>query len=710
MTALLFFLFVAQADDSMTVDESIQVTFRDVRVHVTDKFGDPVEGLTADDFVLSEAGDRQEISFFEEVDLPTAQEQELSSLEDAELEAAERGEDEPRPLRLGRNVILVLDSSNMRAPAFDEMKEVMTDFIDTHIGPNDFVKLVQLDDQLIHLTSFVRSKERLFNGLANASYKGELYQRLAMQENEVVDHYANFLSPPLGSFTKKIELETEQEYYLDRLREAIRAKELTKSSYYYMFQETLDFFSHVFDQMVGAKAIYLFTGGGYVSKRGFEKTTHTFAEILANDLTSSNVTVYSYVHVPKEPVGYAQRTTGPVSLFGTTNVFSELGSTYRSSEGTILEDVTELTTAPLSITERTGGVMITANSLDGIRKSYDRFSNSVRHYYRLGYTIETPTKKTKVKVKFANKNKENRKWKLHYGKYFNPIEPFIALDTEDQQVSFSAALQYDRGRRDDLDAEWGFRGFNTDQRGYSVPVFVKVPAETFPKNGYMVGFAAFNDVGDLIDMSMARINHEGAADGFLLYDLLIPRSVPHTISGLVVDMDTGAKSNFRREYEQESTEEDELAISSVILSAEPNLQMIPVNHIRCSASDGKSRSPFEARRCMTDPLTMGRYLAKPSVSNIFTSDDKITLFFQVKNSFGPREECEIAMNLQKEGESVDTKLRITDAHEVDGDTINYVAGIGEEGLVPGEYKLDISVLDTTTGERSIDTFAFTVRQ
>jgi len=714
---LLSLLFFSQGDSPPQVDVNIQVVYRDIRVHVTDKNGEPVIGLKPEDFIVKENRKTQDVSFFEEVDLGD-EVMDTLSMDEPASEAGEPGSEvASKSPQSSRNLMLVLDSSNMRPQAFREMKEAMRDFINDYITPNDLVKLIQLDGELIHLSTFVKSKERLLEGLDEAYYRGTLYNRLVMQEGEVIEQYKNYLAPPghgapeAALFNSRVQSDDEafksdQGFYLRRVREAVRAKELSKRAAYTLFNNTMEFFGTVFDQMIGAKAVYLFTGGGYVNKMGIEKTTNHQANTLGYSLTTHNVTVYSFVHVAKDPVAVEMRSLSSVRLDDNTNPLSELGSEGRHIQGTVLEEPTQVTTAPLSASQLTGGIMVTANSVGAIRTELERFGSGIQHYYRLGYTIDAPNSKTKVKIQLAKRQKG---WKIHYGKQFRPIKPFVKKKLKKQRQDFTVELEYGQANRNNLDAEWGFSAFRGADRGESVPVYVKIPRKTFPKKGYMVGFSAHNDVRDLIDMSTAVINHETEADGYLLYDVLIPRTKPAFVRGLVIDLDTGMKSNFEVDYREPKIKSNEMSVASVMLSQDKGLKMIPINHIRCGAAKDGKKETREVNRCEKDPFFMGGFMVKPSITKTFASNERIELLFQVKNTFSPIDQVEVRLDLRGEGKTTETELDISNAHQLDENTVNYMASFSTENLKPGSYSLALSIIDPGSGDVSLHQHPFQIQ-
>ena len=269
------------------VQEQLRVIFRDVRVHVTDRQGKPVRNLKLEDFKLKEKGAEQEITFFEEVDLSPVRD------EDG------RESTIPRQRTSESNIVIIFDSSHMRSEAFPEFKRVIKKFIREQSGEHTLMKVVQLEDRLIHLSPFLRNENLLLDAVDSAEYKGAQIRAIRAQESIVAKSFADFLDP--GYEPQEAALFRADKLY--ELREAVRRKQQIKRNHFLAFESSLRHLGRVFDQMSGSKTVYLFTGGGFVQQnRGLVLSTKSESRQLGRIMNSANLTVYSFVHVPHKSV------------------------------------------------------------------------------------------------------------------------------------------------------------------------------------------------------------------------------------------------------------------------------------------------------------------------------------------------------------------------------------------------------------------------
>ena len=129
---------------------------------VTDQDGNPVRGLTEDDFEIVEKGKPQPITTFEAVDIPIDPPQ-LPDLADSDV-VANDGE--------GRVYLIVIDS--ISAPNAAYAKRELRKFFDEHFGPSDSAAIMFLDRA--HATSgqdFTSNRRLLIKGLDSAVGYGE---------------------------------------------------------------------------------------------------------------------------------------------------------------------------------------------------------------------------------------------------------------------------------------------------------------------------------------------------------------------------------------------------------------------------------------------------------------------------------------------------------------------------------------------------------
>src|SRR5688572_23398760 len=138
IVALTPILGLAQAPARQTPQEPV-ATFRagvraiQVDAVVTDEQGNPVRGLTIEDFEITERGQPQPITTFEAVDLPI--ERQLPDLADADVVSNEGD---------GRIYLIVMDTINPRLAM--NAKRELRKFFDEHFGPGDSAAIMFLGE------------------------------------------------------------------------------------------------------------------------------------------------------------------------------------------------------------------------------------------------------------------------------------------------------------------------------------------------------------------------------------------------------------------------------------------------------------------------------------------------------------------------------------------------------------------------------------
>lgn len=123
---------------------------------VTDMDGNPVRGLTAEDFEITEKGKPQTITTFEAVDIPI--ETQLPDLADADVVTNEGD---------GRIYLIVIDNVSSANAAY--AKREFRKFFEGHFGPNDSAAIMFLDRA--HATAgqdFTSNRRLLIKGIDSA--------------------------------------------------------------------------------------------------------------------------------------------------------------------------------------------------------------------------------------------------------------------------------------------------------------------------------------------------------------------------------------------------------------------------------------------------------------------------------------------------------------------------------------------------------------
>jgi len=139
--------------------ESIEVRVVNVDVVVTDRAGNPVSGLTKDDFQLFENGKPQTITNIYEV-RPTTEGETLNVAGALEPTAAQSAPPPPQEMR-SRRIVLFVDNSSL--PVFERTKvlKALDKYIDKEMRPGDEMTLVTWNPGLRIVTPFTSNRDDL---------------------------------------------------------------------------------------------------------------------------------------------------------------------------------------------------------------------------------------------------------------------------------------------------------------------------------------------------------------------------------------------------------------------------------------------------------------------------------------------------------------------------------------------------------------------
>ena len=153
MISILVLVLVATAY-AQKFGEAVQVTVIEVPVTVVDRNGNPVRGLTKDDFELFDDGRKVPIDYFEVVDMTTI--------------SATRGADAPPPPAAAtRNFLLLFDLANSSPGTIGRATEAAKEFVETQLGERDLaaVAVFTANTGARMITSFTRSRSLLTNAI-----------------------------------------------------------------------------------------------------------------------------------------------------------------------------------------------------------------------------------------------------------------------------------------------------------------------------------------------------------------------------------------------------------------------------------------------------------------------------------------------------------------------------------------------------------------
>jgi VWFA-related protein len=408
-----------------------------VDVRVTDSKGRPVTGLKAEDFKVTEEGLPQEITYFQEISLPspamdlyppsqaaTAVRLPPSRTGGSATAAAPTapapaptapapppGSSHPAPDK--RLLIILFNLSSLSAQDSAFMRDSAERFINHELTPNDLVAVALFDQSLQLLTDFTSDRQKL---LGTLGYLDELDPEKSEQVTS-----DDMQADDLGEY---IVDETEFDLFTtNRQLVAIQA------------------IAEAFRDVPGRKSLVYFSGGLSLND------TETLEQVrettdVANRANLSIYAVDARGLVAPSAGGGAQKAGGRgTGLFNGRDSLAALQSLANSQEG--------MTT----LAEDTGGAVLLDDN-DSI-KIFRAAQEDSSHYYLLGYLSGNLVKDGKfrrIEVKV-----ERPGVKVAYRRGYYADRPFIALTAVEKEQSLQQAVMEDRKPTDfpvELQAEY----------------------------------------------------------------------------------------------------------------------------------------------------------------------------------------------------------------------------------------------------------------
>ncbi len=672
---VLLFSYISLAQ----VHEELTVTYKDIRVHVIDRDGNPVKGLTGDQFILKERRQERERAYFEEVDLT----QQVS-----ESRITQEGNAEPTliedPVTVDRFIVLFLDSSHMTLANFKKSKNALLDFIESRMRESDFVKVVQTDRSFQHLTGFTKDKSHLRAKIEEATYQGGLRRDLLTAQRRINDLIEDWdtMAPDM-----RPAVET-------GINELIKEKARIKANYFRTYHLNMMSIANMLEHIKGAKSIFLFTGGGYLEFDSAVGHTQDDSDRLGRVLNNANATIYtllfgspntlggdgSNLNLSNQPPGF-----GRSLKYASTFPPQEQQVIIRSN--TVVEDRAQLESAPMAASENTGGLYLKTYDDDKASDRLKKLDQVAAHYYRLGFVLENPQKRLNVKVQL----KENQNgWTLRYGSIFEPDTPYLKLKKNDRDIAFKAMLIYGQIWRNDLDAEWDCHIFSRKGGGFRVSVMGAIPVEKQPSKGYELGFVALDKNQQLLDMTTMTLTNAPLNDGILdFYDVLLPETRPHSVRASIRNMDTGTLAFHQFALDQKAATSKEPSLSSILVATSKR-QSLGLNHLRIAKDAEMAYDERQKARRNEDPFMMGENLFCPDVAPYRLGGGIMWFMFHIENPLDVKKQIQFLVK-SKDG-AFQAPGRIGSEFQEAGHSSHIQGILNTSNLPEGKYMLWVRVV------------------
>jgi len=718
MMSLAISSFLSASQEETQINEELKVIVREVRVHVLDKKGNHVEGLTKKDFVVKENGEEMEIQFFEEVDLRMDDLSLTQTEAKLPMEASNKENDlEELTTPVTRTILVLLDSSHMTQEQFDSVLESASEFIQYDMRNTDLVKIVHLDKVLTQVTPFTNNRARLNSGLADLVYHGDLRSKLSNMDRQIGQAIGDYMedlnnSSVNGEFPIYLEdiinmtrsnrggAQLLENRLSDSLIEPLiqaqsgrhiindlaGQKEQIKLGHFHLLQNNLKVLGNMLKYMPGHKSIFYFSGGSFLEKGGRMQDSIPLMNEVARVLNSADTTIYSFHANQKLEAASSGSASSPYILSlglmeSTSKIisFTDGNDPVLRTNNTVVENSIHSSTGPVAAARETGGAYLESNKTDEIRSSFDQINAASSRFYRIAFLSGISLKRTKVEIKL-----DNADYKLRYGRHFMPGKTYDQLTPEELAISTETSLLYGRMANNEIKASVGYSVIKDDKNRLRMPVYLRIPNPPKSDKGFQIGFASIDDNFGWLDRTISLLPSLSGKSDLVFYDLLIPDTLPHTLRFLLRNLDNGKQSLYSiSEIGQDASE-------ALVLLGDPEPKnLVAMNHVRKDPVAIKGRTPLDTMRKDYDPFWFKDYLFVPSTVPTYEANSMIDIFFTAKGTGFSTEHARYFLEDGSTREALMGRI-LRKNFRIDG-YVCLVARVELPVVTPGTYSLTVEI-------------------
>ena len=677
----------ADAQDNFTMTVKVQLVVE--AVVVKDKQGNPIHGLTAKDFAITEDNVPQTIKFCEHQDLaeiakplpaskPSEEKVKIYKQLSREKIAPESMDNERYKNR--RLMALYFDMSAMM-PA-DQLRslEAAEQFIRTQMTSVDLVAIMRYNTGSVDiLQDFTSDRDRLLS-ILETMVVGEGQD----SAEEVSDASSSDTGAAFGQDDSEFNI-----FNTDRQLSALQTA------------------AKMLGNLNEKKSLIYFAGG--MRLNGVDNQAQLHATVDA--AIKAGVTFWPIDArglIAQAPLGDAtQGSQGNQGVY-TGAAANAVTSNFQISQDTLY-----------SLAADTGGkALLDSNDLDrGILNAQD----SISDYYILGYYTTNPAKNghfRRVKISLN----QSLEAKLDYRQGYYADKEFSKFTAVDKERQLEDALMLEDPVTE-LSIAMEVDHFQLNRAEYFVPIVVKIPGRelALAKRGGaehtlidfvgeikdMVGGTTVTNVRDFVNIKLSDATAAELAHRPIEYDTgftLLPGK--YMIKFLARDDETGRIGTYQTTFviPNLNKEDKRIPISSVVLSS----QRVELKDAIYDAAKAKDRAKDDA----VNPLVQDGRKLVPSVTRVFNQNREIYVYLQAyKPSAGlstssttqqaPLPNPLMAfVTLYANGSeafksqpiavtpNATTRLGVT--------PLNF--SVSAAGLKPGEYECQVTVLDPTTSK------------
>ncbi|HZP03941.1 MAG TPA: VWA domain-containing protein [Terracidiphilus sp.] len=663
-----------KAADAPQITLTVQSQLVVEAVAVKDKQGNFVPGLTAKDFTVTEDGVPQTVRFCEHQDLTTdATPLPASNRSNEDIKiynrlartqiAPERMDNERYKNR--RLIALYFDMVGMRPDDQIRALNAAEQFIRTQMTAVDMVSILRYQGGSVDvLQDFSADRNRLLS----------ILETMVVGEGQgMADTVDDASSADTGAAFGQDDSEFNV-FNTDRQLSALQTA------------------AHQLGQVNEKKLLIYFAGG--MRLNGIDNQAQLHATV--DEAVRAGVTFWTIDArglVAGAPLGDATQGSQGNSNMYTGGSAATVSTNFQQSQDTLF-----------ALAGDTGGkAYLDNNDLD---RGIVQAQHSISDYYVLGYYATNTTKNGKfrhIKISLA----EHPDADLNYRQGYYADKEFSKFTSVDKERQLEDALMLEDPITD-LTIAMEIDYFQLNRAEYFVPIVVKIPGRELAlakRGGYehtlidfvgevkdMVGGTTVSNVRDNVNIKLSDATANELAKRPIEYDTgftLLPGK--YMIKFLARDDETGRIGTYQTTFviPNLNKEDKRVAISAVVLGS----QRVELNQALYDAAKAKDRAKEDA----VNPLVQDGKKLIPSVTRVFSTTRQIYVYLQAyKQTPSPGNPPLFAfVTLYRKGtkvfETSPTAIAPSTASRLGTMPLSFSLGVN--GLTPGEYDCQITILD-----------------
>lgn len=661
-----------QAQQAARVAESVAVTVVEIPVTVVDRAGNPVRGLTKENFELVDEGKKQRIEYFEEIDL-------------ARISASE--EDQSFNPVARRNFMLLFDQENSTPGTIDRARDAALAFVKTEIGEHDLVSVATYNtgSGFRFLTSFTSDRELLAAAIETLGNPKFYQVRDPLLLSAASNAVRETGTGGAGERSETARIATEEIAELNR----VNAQNNDDYNRGRVRSQLKNFggFARVLDRIRGRKQVVLLSEGfdsrliqGRESQGNSDNRRDAEAVISGESWTVDNDQRFGSITASTEVTTMAE-------LFKRSDVvLHAIDIKGLRSDVDAKEGLKKTTSESLYLMTNPTGGQVFKNAND-LKDNFKKILRSQEVVYVLGFTAKpggTPGKFHNLKVKTQNIPGARA---YHRAGYYEPSSKISALE---QTLTSADILQSDIPQ-DDVALSILSVPFPVANDKPLVPVIVEIPGKKLLEGVsgnvlnadlFIYAFDGGGAVKDFlhqrVSLDLSKVRAQVTAAGIKYYGSLRLDAGTHAIR-VLVRVQESARNGFRRYNLTVPKFGEPVVLAPIVWDETTNSNWLMVK--------GRPRSAAE----VDYPFQIAKESFVPAVSASLQSKGsyKVALFtYNV-----PREGLDIKASVRgADGSVAPAKVALLGVSPEGAlNATKLMLSFEPVGLAPGRYSLDVTI-------------------